>query len=94
MYIYIYIYIYIINCAPYLNDPRISQREAKLLFRLRTIMYHMKANYKGMHLNNVICSIYIVYMYHALQGIYVYVPRRNVVIFSYMYIYIYIYIFE
>ena len=27
-------------------------------------------------------NIYIVYMYHALQGIYVYVPRRNVAIFS------------
>ena len=46
-----------INCAPYLNDPRISQREAKLLFRLRTRMYHMKANYKGMHLNNLICNL-------------------------------------
>ena len=27
-------------------------------------------------------NVYMVYMYHALQGIYVYVPRRNVVIFS------------
>ena len=46
-----------LKCASYLNDPRISQREAKLLFNLRTRMYHVKANYKNKYLNNLTCDL-------------------------------------
>ena len=46
-----------LKCASYLLDPRINQREAKLLFRLRTRMYKVKANYKGQHLNNLTCKL-------------------------------------
>ena len=31
-----------LKCASYLEDPRISRREAKLLFQLRTRMYNVK----------------------------------------------------
>ena len=46
-----------LKCAPYLKDPRISQKEAKLLFRLRTRMYHVKSNYKNKYINNLICDL-------------------------------------
>ena len=46
-----------LKCSPYLNDPRISQREAKLLFKLRTRMYHVKANYKNKYPNNLTCEL-------------------------------------
>ena len=46
-----------LKCAPYLNDPRISQREAKLLFNLRTRMYQVKSNYKKKYPNNLTCDL-------------------------------------
>ena len=36
-----------IACKDYLKDPRISQTEAKLLFKLRTYMYPVKTNFKN-----------------------------------------------
>ena len=46
-----------IKCANYLTDPRISKREAKLLFKLRTRMYSVKSNFKNMYKLNLICDL-------------------------------------
>ena len=43
--------------AKYLFDTRIKKRQARLLFRLRTRMYNVKANYPGSHLYNMICDL-------------------------------------
>ena len=46
-----------LKCAQYLVDPRINQKEAKLMFKLRTRMYHVKSNFKGIYLNNLACDL-------------------------------------
>ena len=46
-----------LKCAPYLENQSISQREAKLLFKLRTRMYQVKCNFKGLYLNNLSCDL-------------------------------------
>lgn len=46
-----------LECAQYLIDPRISKREAKLLFRLRTKMFNVKSNYQGKYLYNMTCNL-------------------------------------
>ena len=38
-----------LNCSPYLENQSISQREAKLLFKLRSRMYQVKCNFKGLY---------------------------------------------
>ena len=46
-----------LKCASYLTDQRISQREAKLLFKLRTCMYQVKINFKELHKNDLSCDL-------------------------------------
>ena len=46
-----------LKCAPYLENQSISQREAKLLFKLRSRMYQVKCNFKGLYLNNLTCDL-------------------------------------
>ena len=46
-----------LKCAPYLENQSINQREAKLLFKLRTRMYQVKSNYKGLYINNLTCDL-------------------------------------
>ena len=46
-----------LKCASYLENQSISQREAKLLFKLRTRMYQVKCNFKGLYTNNLTCDL-------------------------------------
>ena len=42
---------------PYLSDSRFSMRDKQLLFKLRTKMLDVKANFKGMYPENLHCNI-------------------------------------
>ena len=46
-----------LKCAKYLEDSRISQKEAKLLFKLRTRMYNVKSNFKEQFNFNLACEL-------------------------------------
>ena len=43
--------------ATYLFDSRINKKQTQLLFKLRTRMYNVKANFPGNHLFNMICDL-------------------------------------
>ena len=46
-----------LKCAQYLVDPRMTQKEAKLLFKLRTRMYQVKTNFRGLYNYNLSCDL-------------------------------------
>lgn len=46
-----------LKCANYLQDQRINQNEAKLLFKLRTRMYPVKSNFKEQYNFNLSCEL-------------------------------------
>ena len=46
-----------LNCAPYLHDTRLSHKEVRLLFKLRTRMYQVKSNFKNQYNFNLSCVL-------------------------------------
>ena len=62
-----------LRCKSYLNDPRITPSEAKLLFKLRTRMFPVKENFKnkikkhGQNFNCEICKTEKDTQKHLLQ---------------------------
>ena len=48
---------YDFNCKEYLKDRRISQEEAKLMFKLRTRMVSVRCNFKNKYGNNLNCDL-------------------------------------
>ena len=46
-----------LKCSQYLVDQRISHKEAKLLFNLRTRMYRVKCNFKNEFNFNILCDL-------------------------------------
>ena len=46
-----------LKCAQYLQDIRLSQKEVKLLFKLRTCMYSVKTNSRGQYNFNLTCDL-------------------------------------
>ena len=48
-----------LKCSKYLMDTRISKVDAKLLFKFRTRMYPVKANFSTKYQNNMLCDLCI-----------------------------------
>ena len=45
-----------LKCEPYINDKRFTQEDVKLLFKLRTRMYPVKANFKNKYKGDLSCE--------------------------------------
>ena len=59
-----------LKCEKYINDKRFTQEEVRLLFKLRTRMYPVKANFKKKHMGNLSCEFCVMHnsdQQHLLQ---------------------------
>ena len=50
-----------LKCEKYINDKRFTQEEVRLLFKLRTRMYPVKANFKKKHMGNLTCEFCVIH---------------------------------
>ena len=46
-----------LKCSEYLLDPQLNKKEVRLLFKLRTRMYNVKANFSSMYNFNLLCDL-------------------------------------
>ena len=46
-----------LKCSNYLTSSEISSTQSKLLFKFRTRMYSVKANFRSRYENNLLCNL-------------------------------------
>ena len=46
-----------VKCSEYILDPQLNKKEVRLLFKLRTRMYNVKANFSSMYNFNLLCDL-------------------------------------